>query len=68
VRCKICSSQLTGIFAEQLLSQNRFPGRLFKLTACSSSTAALLRRVGRRGFRKGSLLSRDFRDVTGWDV
>jgi hypothetical protein len=51
-----------------LLSRKPFPERTFKLVTRNGLTAALLRRVRRRKFRKDSLLMRDFRDVTGWNI
>lgn len=51
-----------------LLSRKPFPDRTLKLITRNGLTAALLRRARRRRFRKDSLLLRDFRDVTGWNV
>ncbi len=51
-----------------LLSRKPFPERTLKLINRNGLTAALLRRARRRRFRKDSLLLRDFRDVTGWNV
>ena len=51
-----------------LLSRKPFPERTFKLISRNGLTAALLRRVKRREFRKDLQLMRDFRDVTGWNI
>lgn len=51
-----------------LLSRKPFPERTFKMITRNGLTAALLRRARRRRFGKDSLLMRDFRDITGWEV
>lgn len=51
-----------------LLSRRPVSQRMFGLIARNRRIAKVVRSVGRRRLRKGSLLMDDFRAVTGWDV
>ena len=51
-----------------LLSQKPFPKRMFSAIARDRRASKVIRSIGRRKLRKGSLLMQDFRAVTGWNV
>ncbi len=51
-----------------LLSQKPVSGRLFKAVVHDRRVSQVIRKIGRRKLRKGSLLMDDFRAVTGWKV
>lgn len=54
--------------ALHLLSQKPVSDRMFKTIARDRRASKIIRSIGRRRLRKGSLLHEDFRAITGWDV
>lgn len=54
--------------ALHLLSQKPVSGKAFNIIARDRRAAQVIRSIGRRRLRKGSLLLDDFRAVTGWNV
>ena len=55
-------------FSLHLLSRKPVSERLFKIIARDGRASKVVRSLGRRKLRKGSLLTQDFRAVTGWNV
>lgn len=51
-----------------VLSQKPVSERLFKIIARDGRASKVVRSIGRRKLRTGSLLTQDFRAVTGWNV
>lgn len=54
--------------ALHLLSQRPVSNNAFRIIARDRRAAQVMRSIGRRRLRKGSLLMDDFRAVTGWNV
>ena len=54
--------------ALHLLSQKPVSDRMFKAIARDRRASKVIRSIGRRRLRRGSLLQDDFRAVTGWKI